>query len=88
MLWREWKEMQRRNETIVEAFMQGQTMCALAAQHRVSRIRIGQIIKAAGVERHEGGASLRARLKRQNRKGKRPEQSFPILGTGTSVAAM
>jgi hypothetical protein len=47
-----------RNAAIVEAFRRGVTTSELARTHRVTTMRVSQILAAAGVRREEGGAYL------------------------------
>ncbi len=90
MLWSEWKAMQARNERIVDEFMAGKTMRELAEEHKLSKPRISQIIKEAGVDSDEGGTALLKRRMLQAVRGKarvkRAKESNPILITGATAA--
>lgn len=56
-----------RNQQIITAYLAGETVTALAAQHQVSRQRINQLVRAAGcAHRKPGMAENRARVAAQD----------------------
>ena len=57
-----------RNVQVVEAFLSGLTQAAIARQHRISQPMVCRILANYGVDRRDGGASRRARI-RQNYNG-------------------
>ena len=49
-----------RNAAIIDAYLAGETVTSLAETHNVSRQRINQLVRAAGVpHRHPGMAEKR-----------------------------
>lgn len=49
-----------RNEQIIDAYLAGETVTSLAETHNVSRQRINQLVRAAGVpHRHPGMAETK-----------------------------
>jgi hypothetical protein len=75
--WHEWNRRRLRDEAIVEAFLAGRTTVQLATEHGLTKMRVSQIIAAAGVSRREGGLCV------TGRKVKSPVQGAPILRTST-----
>lgn len=44
-----------RNAAIIAAYQSGQTVTSLATEHGISRQRINQLVRAAGVEHRKPG---------------------------------